>query len=215
MKNKYILDPCETEQELSDAFKLRYLAYRNVNAIDANPDETFTDKYDILENSKTCAIYEDGDLVASIRACVYSPEHNFMHLPAFEVYKDEIEREIGLDKVLIESNRFVIDPKKVDSKELFKIPFRFILLNGLKFNSEYILTAVRAKHAPLYKRLMGFETISAAKKYPGINVEMVLMAGHCESGIPIIREREEIFRFTDEEIDNYIFSPDMQLNVGI
>ena len=85
MKNKYSLDPCETEMELSDAYKLRYVAYRNVNAINENEDEVFKDKYDLFENSKICAIYEDGGLVASIRACVYSVEHNFMHLPAFEV----------------------------------------------------------------------------------------------------------------------------------
>ena len=212
MKNKYLLNPCETKQELSNAFKLRYLAYKNVNAIDENQDEKFTDKYDLLENSKTCAIYEDEELVASIRACVYSPEHNFMHLPAFEVYKDDIEREIGLDKVFIESNRFVIDPKKIDSKDLFKIPFRFIMLNALKFNSDYVLSAVRAKHVPLYKRFLGMEPISAAKKYPGINVEMLMLAGHCSTLLPIAADKEEIFRFTDEEIDNYTFLPGMELS---
>ena len=212
MKNKYSLDPCETEMELSDAYKLRYVAYRNVNAIDENEDEVFKDKYDLFENSKICTIYEDGGLVASIRACVYSVEHNFMHLPAFEVYKEDIEKAIGLDKLIIESNRFVIDPKKVDSKDLFKIPFRFIMLNALKFKADYVLSAVRAKHVPLYRRFLGMEPISTAKKYPGINVEMIMMAGHCSTLIPIAAEKEEIYRFTDEEIENYSFSPYVELS---
>lgn len=215
MKNKYFLNPCETEKELSDVFKLRYVAYRNVDAIDDNENEKFKDKYDLLQNSKTCAIYEDGGLVASIRACVYSPEHNFMDIPAFEVYKEDIEREVGLDKLIIESNRFVIDPKKADSKDLFKAPFSFIMLNALKFKADYILTAVRAKHAPLYKRILGMEPISTAKQYPGINVEMIMLAGNCSTWVPIIMERDETFRFTDEEIENYSFSPSIELTAGV
>ena len=215
MKNKYSLDPCETEMELSDAYKLRYVAYRNVNAIDENEDKVFKDKYDLLENSKTCAIYEDDSLVASIRACIYSQEHNFTTIPAFEVYKEDIQREIGLDKLIIESNRFVIDPKKVDSKDLFKIPFRFVMLNAIKFDADYTLSAVRPKHVPLYKRFLGMEPISTSKKYPGINVEMIMMAGHCSTLIPIAAEKEEIYRFTDEEIENYSFSPGLELGTGV
>lgn len=210
MNHNYVLNPCETEKEISDAVKLRYTAYRNVGAIDENEKMEFKDKYDLLPNSKTCLVYEEGAAVASIRACVYSKDNNFMHLPGFEVYKEEIEKEIGLDKVIIEANRFVIDPAKVDSKHLFKVPFRFIILNVLKFNSDYILTAVRPKHVPLYRRFLGLEPISAPKKYPGINVEMIIMAGDCSTLLPLAMEKEEIFRFTKEEVDNYKFTATMR-----
>lgn len=206
MNHNYLLNPCETEKEISDAFKLRYTAYRNVEAIDENEEKEFKDKYDFLPNSKTCLIYEEGAAVAAIRTCVYSKEHNFMHLPAFEVYKQEIEKEMGLDKVIIEANRFVIAPAKVDSKYLFKIPFRFIMLNVIKFDSDYIITAVRPKHVPLYRRFLGLEPISEPKKYPGINVEMIIMMGECKPLLKLVMEREEIYRFTDEEIQNYQFT---------
>ncbi len=97
---------------------------------------------------------------------------------------EEIEKEIGLDKVIVESNRFVIDPAKVDSKYLFKVPFRFVILNVLKFHSDYVLTAVRSKHVPLYQRFLGLDPISEPKKYPGINVEMIMMAGNCAAQLP-------------------------------
>jgi hypothetical protein len=210
MINNYLITPCETEKEISDAVKLRYTCYRNVEAIDVNEEKEFKDKYDLLSNSTTCVIYEDNNPVASIRACVYSKAHNFIHLPAFEVYKEEIEKELGLDKVIIESNRFVIDPSKVDSKLLFKVPFRFVILNVLKFSSDYIITAVRPKHVPLYKRFLGLEPISTSKKYPGINVEMILMAGECSVLLPLAMEREEIYRFTTDEIDHYKFIPGMR-----
>lgn len=207
MNNPFALHPCETSQKMSDAVKLRYLAYKNVGAIDENAAAEFKDKYDLQLNTKTCIVYEGNTPVASSRACIYSEAHHFLPIPAFEVYRQEIEKEIGLDKMIIESNRFVIHPEKVDSKYLFKLPFRFIILNVIKFSSDYIITAVRAKHVPVYRRFLGLEPISASRQYPGINVEMILMAGVCSELLPIAMEKEETFRFTDEEIDSYQFTP--------
>jgi hypothetical protein len=208
--NNYQLNPCNTEKEISDAFKLRYIAYRNVEAIDENPKKEFTDKYDLLANSRTCLIYENDTAIASVRACIYSTKHNFLHLPAFEVYKEEIEKEVGLDKVIVESNRFVIDPKEVDSKYLFKVPFRFIILNILKFDADYIITAVRPKHVPLYRRFLCMEPISEPKKYPGINVEMIMMAGDCRAFGQTVMDKEEIYTFSKEEVDNYQFATNLR-----
>lgn len=207
MNNSFTLHPCETSQKMSDAVKLRYIAYKNVGAIEENAEAEFKDKYDMQPNTKTCIIYEGSTPVASARACIYSEAHSFLPTPAFEVYRQEIEKEIGLDKTIIESNRLVIHPEKVDSKYLFKLPFRFIILNVIKFSSDYIITAVRSKHVPVYRRFLGLEPISGLRKYPGINVEMVLMAGVCSDLLPIAMKKEEIFRFTDEEVDNYQFAP--------
>lgn len=206
INDTYRLHPCETEQELSQATRLRYLAYSNAEAIDVNTDEDFRDAYDARPNSRTCLVYEDDAPVASVRACVYSREHDFLHIPALEVYRDDIEREIGLDKTIIESNRFVIDPAKVDSKQLFKIPFRFIILNALKFESDYVVTAVRPRHAPLYRRLLNMEPISEPKRYPGINVDMVMMVADCKTHVRTVMNREELFMIEEEEVESYMFS---------
>jgi hypothetical protein len=207
MNNPFTLQPCETSQKMSDAVKLRYLAYKNAGAIDENAEAEFKDKYDLQPNTKTCIVYEGNTPVASARACIYSSAHYFLPTPAFEVYRQEIEREIGLDKMIIEANRFVIHPEKVDSKYLFKLPFRFIMLNIIKFSSHYIIIAVRSKHVPIYRRFLGLEPISGLRKYPGLNVEMILMTGVCSDLLPVAMSKEEIFRFTDEEVDNYLFTP--------
>ena len=207
MNNPFTLHPCETSKKMSDAVKLRYLAYKNVGAIEENAEEVFKDKYDLQPNTKTCIVYEGSTPVASARACIYSSAHSFLPTPAFEVYRQDIERELGLDKMIIESNRLVIHPEKVDSKYLFKLPFRFIILNVIKFSSDYIITAVRAKHVPMYKRFLGLEPISTPRTYPGLNVEMILMAGVCSELLPVAMKKEEIFRFTEEEVDNYLFTP--------
>lgn len=202
----YRLHPCETEQDLSQAARLRYLAYSNAEAIDVNAEEEFRDAYDERPNSRTCLVYEDDAPVASVRACVYSREHDFLHIPAFEVYMDDIVRGIGLDKTIVESNRFVIDPVKVDSRQLFKVPFRFIILNILKFRSDYVITAVRPRHAPLYRRLLNMEPISDPKRYPGINVDMIMMAGDCNTHVRTVMNREELFMIAEEEVERYMFS---------
>lgn len=207
MNNSFTLHPCETGKKMSDAFKLIYVAYKNAGAIEENAEAEFKDKYDLQPNTKTCIVYEGNTAVASARACIYSEAHSYLPTPAFEVYRQDIEREIGLDKMIIESNRLVIHPEKVDSKYLFKLPFRFIILNVIKFSSDYIITAVRAKHVPVYRRFLGLEPISGLRKYPGINVEMILMAGVCSDLLPVAMSKEEIFRFTDDEIDNYMFAP--------
>ena len=207
MNTPFTLHPCETSQKMSDAIKLRYLSYKNAGAIDENAEAEFKDKYDLQPNTKTCIVYEGNTPVASARACIYSTAQNYLPTPAFEVYRQEIEREIGLDKMIVEANRFVIHPKKVDSKYLFKLPFRFIILNLIKFSSDYIIIAVRPKHVPVYRRFLGLEPISTLRKYPGLNVEMILMAGVCSDLLPVAMRNEPIFRFTDEEIDNYLFTP--------
>lgn len=201
--NNFLLSPCETSFDLSAAAKLRYKAYRHANAIEENELEEFTDKYDLQSNTKTCLIYEENEPVAAIRACIYGKEHNYLPIPAFEVYKEEIAKEIGLDKTIVESNRYVITPEKKDSKTLFKIPYRFIILNSLKFDGDFVITAVREKHIPLYRRFLNMEPISGLKKYPGINVEMVLMALDCKKFGQKIIEKEEAYTISKEEVASY------------
>ena len=199
----YEIRPCNDKDELQVAAKLRYEAYRNVDAINHNDSGLFIDSYDAMDNAKTCLVYEDEEPVASLRACVYSREHNLLHIPSFEVYKDDIEKSIGLDKVIVESNRFVISPSKMESKVLFKIPFRFIILNLHKFKGDFIITAVREKHIPLYRRFLFMEQISGLKRYPGINVDMVLMAGDCRKNLHRVIDKEESYSISQEEIDDY------------
>lgn len=211
MNPKYVLSACETDEQMSEALRLRYIAYRNAGAIDENKEQVFRDKYDLMPNTSSCLVYEGDTPVASARACIYSKEPGFLHLPALEAYRPEIEKELDLGKTIVESNRFVIHPDNMDSKYLFKIPFRFIILNVLKFKSDYVLTAVRPKHVPLYRRFLGLEPISDPRMYPGINVEMILMAGTCSNLLPWVMAKEELYRFTETEVDSYQFSASRSL----
>jgi hypothetical protein len=201
--NDYALQICSTQEDLTKVAKLRYHCYKNVNAIQENEKQEFTDRYDFQNNAKSCMVYEEDQLIGSIRACVYSPSLNFDFIPAFETYKEDIRQAIGLDKVIVESNRFVISSEKAESKNLFKIPFRFIVLNINKYDGDYIVTAVRERHVPLYRRFLTLEPISKPKRYPGLDVDMVLLAGDCKKGMRDLVQREEIYAIPQNEIENY------------
>jgi hypothetical protein len=202
-ENKYLLEPCLTESAMTEAFKLRYIAFRKIDAIAENPQKKFSDAYDSLENVRSCLVYEEQLPVASIRACMYDKESNFLKIPAFEVFRSDIEKEIGLDKKIIEATRLAIHPGKVDSKTLFKVPFRFIILSGLKAGAEYTIIAVKARYVSFYTRFFHMEVISDPKRYPGLNYETFLMAVEWSTMLPVLMEREEMFRFTEEELKTY------------
>jgi hypothetical protein len=194
---------CNSKEQLSCAGKIRYQAYRNVEAIAANDKEEFLDKYDSQINSKTCLIKEKDDVIAAVRASIYAPELNKLEIPCFEAYKSDLEKKVDLPNVsIVESNRFVVAPGTEDSKYLFKLQFRFIILNILKFNADYVVTAVRPKHAPFYRRIL-MHPISEPKKYPGIDVEMVLLMGDCRNDLQKVINQDPIFKISQEEIENY------------
>lgn len=201
--NGFQLKSCELRSEFDQVAALRYTAYRSVDAIAENPSSRFIDPYDFLPNTKSCLVYENELPVASVRSCVYAPDLGYLRIPAMDAYKEDIKAACGLDKVMVESNRFVTLPEKADSKVLFKIPFRFIILNLLKFQGDFILTAVREKHIPLYKRFLTMEPISKPKLYPGINAEMVLMCGDCKLNLQNVINKEEFFSITQEEIEAF------------
>lgn len=201
--NNFDLQICQSPLDLQNVARLRYQCYRSVDAIRENEREEFQDLYDAQTNTKSCMVFEDNQLVGSIRACVYAAELGNMAIPAFEVYKEDIRQSIGLDKVIVESNRFVITQEKADSKILFKVPFRFIVLNINKFDADYVITAVREKHVPLYQRFLTMEPISQPKKYPGIDVNMVLMAGNCKKGMNALTVREPMYAIPPYEVESY------------
>jgi hypothetical protein len=42
-------------------------------------------------------------------------------------------------------------------------------------------------------------------------VEMIMMAGVCNDLLPVVMRKEEVFMFTEEEIDNYLAATNPEL----
>ncbi len=148
-------------------------------------------------------IKESGNSIAAVRASTYSPKFNNLPIPCFEAYKNDLEKHVDIStQTIVESNRFVVLPNANDSKYLFKLQFRFIILNILKYDADYVVTAVRPKHAPFYKRIL-MNPISEPKKYPGIDVEMVLLMGDCRKDLQKVIKQDSIFEIPASEIESY------------
>src|SRR5271169_127810 len=82
----------ETEAEKHAIYRLRYDAYLNEGAIEANPDRKVSDRFDDLPNSWIFAVYCAGALTSSIRISVATPEHP--ETPSMEVFPDLLKPEL-------------------------------------------------------------------------------------------------------------------------
>lgn len=162
-----------TQIELVQA--LRYKAYRAEGYIPENATERFFDDYDFEPVNRSFLTYCNGQLIGSIRACVSSPRLG-EHLPAAEIYEEEIAAKVGFDKVIVESNKFVFEPGFRQSGGLAArvILVRNMLNYALSIEADAIVTAVRKSHARIYKSF-GFRQIADAKRYPLLDFDTILM----------------------------------------
>ena len=101
-------------QEFEEIYRLRYRAYRSIQAIDENSLQQFSDVFDKQDN---CFIFGlksgGGSIMASLRVLVSSHGHKGRdELTATKAFKDVIENEFSSHQILVESNRFVFDPPR-------------------------------------------------------------------------------------------------------
>src|SRR5690606_73689 len=94
---------------LDHVFSLRYESYSAEDYIEKNPTKRFMDEYDSQPNCTSYLTYHDKKPIGSIRLCRYNPKESWK-IPVMNIFKDEIKKEIGLEKSFLEANRFVVHP---------------------------------------------------------------------------------------------------------
>jgi hypothetical protein len=165
----------ETEAEKHAIYRLRYDAYLNEGAIEANPNLKVSDRFDDLPNSWIFAVYCAGVLTSSIRISVASPEHP--ETPSMDVFPDLLKPELARGKVMVDPTRFVADPSR--AKRFPELPYMTLRLAYVAcsyFNADLGLASVRAEHQAFYRRVFLHETLCAARQYPGLTKPISLMA---------------------------------------
>ena len=194
---------CQSDALRRKAFALRYTAYLSQSAIEPNDQRSFSDRFDELSNSTSYLLEHPDSLIGSIRACTYSGNFGLKQIPSLDAYSADIQSEIGLDKVIVESCRFVVNPdiKKSFGPQLHL--FRMILLNAFMHDAEFIITAVREKHIRFYRDLLNFSPISSVKTYPGLNAGMVLLATNFRDAYRSVTNKIPELQITDEEVQEY------------
>jgi|GEM_PF-1983505 len=189
---------------MDSVFALRYKSYSADNYIEKNSSERFMDEFDGRKNCTSYLTYYDKKLIGSIRLCVYQP-HDGSTIPTVQMYEEEIAKHIGLDKTLIEANRFVVHPdfqRKGGIQARFSI-YKNIITETDNAKAACVLAAVREEHVRFYK-LVNFVPISDLKTYHRCKFKTILMA--C---FDLDRTRDFVLNQTDKRSqakDDHLFN---------
>ena len=174
----YTAQLCCSETSKRLAFQLRYKAYRHADAIPENNEKLFYDDYDHLPNTRVHLIWYEGHPIASVRSTIWSPEYNWIATEGVQYFWNDMHRQIGLDKKILESSRYLVAPEITGRRSLFVqlLMFRIQDLCSQVEDCDHIVTIVREKHAAFYKRMLAFEKIAGPKKYDWLKDNVVLLA---------------------------------------
>ncbi|NTY02432.1 hypothetical protein [Deinococcus sp. JMULE3] len=183
--HQFSLSRVRTSGEWDIVARMRYRAYRSVQAIPEKADARFTDAFDEQPQAMTVLAHLGEVPVASTRTlCARGDLGGLTSSVAFH----DVMRTIPADAVVVEANRFVADPVQahLGGGAVWAL-FRAHLLRCAAVKADFFVAGVRAEHVALYRRLMHLEVVSEARIFPGLRTPMVLMVGDCR------RDLERIF----------------------
>ena len=183
------------DRKLDDVFALRYRAYLADGYIGENTRKRFFDDFDYEPNCRSFLTHYGQELVGSIRTCLWTPGQQ-LEIPAMEIFDEEIRREVGYDKRIMETNKFVVSPefqRRGGIRARFSI-YRSALSVVHEEDVDVVVIAVREEHIRFY-RMLGFGQISDVRAYPHLNFNTALLACYdMESLSDFILERTHALR---------------------
>lgn len=163
---------------LDYVFSLRYESYSAEDYIEKNSTRRFMDEFDAAPNCNSFLVYFKKKLIGSIRSCTYHPEKQD-RIPVMDVFERELRENVGLDKIMVEANKFVVHPdfqRQGGVTARFSI-YRNVIESAIREKAHCLVVAVRPAHVKFY-RMFHMQPVSDAKSYPHLNFQTVLMACH-------------------------------------
>lgn len=160
---------------LDRVYSMRYRSYSAEGYIEENSSLKFIDEYDNKPNSVCFLAYQKNKAIGSMRACVYQPSTESL-LPVMEVFENEIRDHVGYDNILVEMNKFVIDPafQRKGGMHARLTLMGSVLNESVNRDANAVLVAVRPEHTRFYQ-IFGAKIISGIKSYPHLSFKTVLM----------------------------------------
>jgi len=162
---------------LDRVYSLRYMSYRSKQFIDENSSRLFMDKYDDLGNSKSFLTFNGDTLIGSLRCSYYDPDDP-KPIPIMEIFRDEIDQYVGLDKRILEVNRLVVHPD-FHAKNSIRIRFNIftnVVEEVKRRDAQCVLIGVRPEHVKFYQSIFSNLVTPEEKTYPLTNFKAVLLA---------------------------------------
>ena len=163
---------------LDRVYSMRYRSYSAQDYIDKCSTEKFMDEYDAMPNCKSFLLYSGKKAIGSIRSCLYTPESK-LNIPVMDVFPEELGKEVGYDKIMIEANKFVVDPefqKKGGVKARYSI-YSNIADQLIDERADVLVAGIRTEHLAFYKKLF-FKPASDIREYPHLKFKTLLVV--CE-----------------------------------
>ena len=188
----------ESAQERAEVYALRYRAYLNECAVEANPAQRIEDKFDHVANSWVFGLYFEGILTSSIRISVSMPGTPLT--PAVEAFGDILQPEVAKGRIIVDPNRFVADPTR--TKRIPELPYLTVRLGYVAcghFHADIGTATVRKEHQAFYRRVFLQDVLCPPRPYPSLTKPLSLMAAHYPSVRDRIFRRYPYFRSTAAE----------------
>jgi hypothetical protein len=163
-----------TEAQREMVFALRREAFGKDADFSALNDE-----YDDALNCQSFLLChaDHSSPIGSVRSCIYSSTFDWLPVPAFDLYGEEIRDAFGAGTSLEQSSHFCVSSANRGADILPKLLLmREIVKTAVESEAAMIVTIVRHRQSQLsfYKR-MGFQQFGPVKTHPLGNCEATLI----------------------------------------
>lgn len=196
--HRFTLSLVQTPNDMDLVAQMRYRAYRSVHAVRETADARFTDVFDGQPEARTFLAWWGQTPLASTRTLC--ARGDLGALTSALAFQDVLKRWIPDDAVVVEANRFVVDPHHAELSNGVVWPlFRAHLLRCAVEGADFFVAGVRPEHVPVYRRLMHLEIVGDARVFPGLRTPMYLMMGDCRRDLERIFRKRPYLRCSPEE----------------
>jgi hypothetical protein len=194
-----------SNQDREAIFRLRYEANLREQTIAANDSGILTDDFDDAENGVNVCVLVDGELCASIRLHLLSPETP--DSPLLHAYPEIMNGKLNSGARIVDITRLAADYEK--ARPYRYLPYatvRLSMLAAIQWDADLIMAGVRKEHIPFYRREFMAEQLTEPVPYPRlIKLIALFQIDYRQNGAAIIEKHP--FHASTEEERCAIFGP--------
>jgi hypothetical protein len=183
-------------------YALRYRAYHAAGSLPGNATGRFSDAFDDGDHVITFLVLRGGVPVASTRTLV-ARDGQMSALTSFAAFAPFMTH-YHSRQVLVEANRFVIDPPHQSSLDVLYALMKANVLRCELEGADVFVAGIRAEHQAFYRRVLHMRVVSPPFRYPGLTVEMSLMEVDFPVHIPAVRLRSPRLAVTPGELEAFL-----------
>ncbi len=201
-----------TKQDREAIYRLRYECYRREGSIPENSSLKLSDHYDNLQNCWIFGVYDDGELLSSIRFHIISPENPCG--PSLDVFPDQLMPMLEAGMTIIDPTRFVVDVTRAKRcPSIAYMTVRIVCMAAEYFQVDYCLASVRPEHQTFYERLFGFQEYCPPRSYPTLLKPISLLGGLRVAVRDAAAQKNPIFASTFAEQQVLFGQPKSELEI--